>query len=170
MCKPNSRDGPTQIPGDVPAIPCLKQQKKAPCIKFLSRISQCRGQGLSGRHRGIASLVSSHRGSASQRISAARTRIARIFASHRIAIPCLPRTAAHIASLPASRDMGHSGQGYPSVWVPDVPGISCPKNLSLGFVSVLKFALSLSLSLSPSLYLLGVVLPHLQGELFRAMF
>ena len=63
---------------------------------------------LSGRHRGIASLVFSHRGSASQRISAARTRIARIFASHCIAIPCLAHTAAHIASLPASRDMGHS--------------------------------------------------------------
>ena len=47
---------------------------------------------MSGRHRGIASLVFSHRGSASQRISAARTRIARIFASHRIA-----RIAAHIA-------------------------------------------------------------------------
>ena len=41
---------------------------------------------LSRRHPGIASLVFSHRGSASQRISAARTRIARIFASHRIAI------------------------------------------------------------------------------------
>ena len=35
---------------------------------------------------GIASLVLSHRGSASQRISAARTRIARVFASHRIAV------------------------------------------------------------------------------------
>ena len=41
---------------------------------------------LSGRHRGIASLVFLHRGTASQRISAARMRIARIFASHRIAI------------------------------------------------------------------------------------
>ena len=41
---------------------------------------------LSGRHRGIASLVFLHRGSASQRISAARMRIARLFASHRIAI------------------------------------------------------------------------------------
>ena len=34
---------------------------------------------LSGRYRGIASLVFSHRGSASQRIFAARTRIASIF-------------------------------------------------------------------------------------------
>ena len=42
---------------------------------------QC--ESLSGRHRGIASLVFSHRGVASQRISAARTRIARIL--HRIA-------------------------------------------------------------------------------------
>ena len=65
---------------------------------------------LSGRHRGIASLVFSHRGSASQRISAARTRIARIFASHRIPSPspCLARVTTHIASLPASRDTGHS--------------------------------------------------------------
>ena len=39
-------------------------------------------QRLSGRHRGIASLVFSHRGSASKRISAARTRIARIFSEN----------------------------------------------------------------------------------------
>ena len=51
---------------DVRAIPCLKQQKKAPCINFLSR----RSQG--------------------------------------------------------------GGQGYPDVWVPDVPGMSWPKTLSLG--------------------------------------
>ena len=69
-------------------------------------------QELSGRHRGIASLVFSHHGSASQRISAARTRIARSFASHRIAISCLARIIAHIASLPASRDMGHSVQEH----------------------------------------------------------
>ena len=51
----------------------------------------------------------SHRGSASQRIFAAKTRIARFL--HRIAspFPCLARITAHIASLPASRDMGHSG-------------------------------------------------------------
>ena len=48
------------------------------------RDKNCRN--LSGRHRGLASLVFSHRGGASQRISAARTRIARILASHRIAI------------------------------------------------------------------------------------
>ena len=63
---------------------------------------------LSGRHCGIASPVFSHRGSTSQRTSAARTRVARIFASHRIAISCLARIVGHIASLPASRDMFHS--------------------------------------------------------------
>ena len=58
---------------------------------------------LSGRHCGIASLVFSHRGSSSQSISAARTRIARTFASHRIAISmfsmhlCSHRIAARIA-------------------------------------------------------------------------
>ena len=67
-------------------------------------------QDLSGRHRGIASLVFSHRGGASQRISAARTRIARIFASHRIAFSVFSTVSTHIASLPASRDMGHSAQ------------------------------------------------------------
>ena len=29
------------------------------------------------------------------------------------------------------------GQGHPDVWVPDVPGISCPKTLSVGCFSVL---------------------------------
>ena len=51
---------------DIPAIACLKQQEKAPCIKFLSGTSHGRGQR------------------------------------------------------------------YPDVWVPDVPGLSCPKPLSLG--------------------------------------
>ena len=55
---------------------------------------------LSGWHRGIASLVFSHRGS---------TRIARIFASHRIATSVFAPIAAHIATLPASRNIGHSG-------------------------------------------------------------
>ena len=63
---------------------------------------------LSGRHRGIASLVFSHRGNASQRFSAARMHIARIFAWHRIAMSCLACIVAHIASLPTSRNMGHS--------------------------------------------------------------
>ena len=56
---------------DIPAIPCLKQQKKSPCVKFLS-----------GTFHG-------------------------------------------------------RGQGYPDVWVSDVPRVSCPKTLSLGCVSVL---------------------------------
>ena len=65
--------------------------------------SEIHGPKLSGRHRGIASLVFSHRGSASQRISAARTRIARIFASHCIAFSAFSthhrshRIAARIA-------------------------------------------------------------------------
>ena len=50
---------------DIAAIACLKQQRKALCIRFLSATSQGRGQG------------------------------------------------------------------YPDVWVPDVPGISDPKNLIL---------------------------------------
>ena len=33
------------ISPDIPAIPCLKQKKKVPCIKFLPRTSQGRGQG-----------------------------------------------------------------------------------------------------------------------------
>ena len=75
--------------------------------RFANVLGRINGD-LSGRHRGIASLVFSHRGSASQRISAARTHIARIL--HRIAspFPCLARITTHIASLPASRDMGHS--------------------------------------------------------------
>ena len=51
---------------DIPALPCLRQQRKAPCIKLLSGTPQGRGQG------------------------------------------------------------------YPDMWVPDVPGISCPRALSLG--------------------------------------
>ena len=94
------------------------------------------GPGLRGRHRGIASLVFSHRGSASERISAARTRIARIFASHRIAshriaISCLARIIAHIALLPGIArygplrsllavfsNCGRFGRGSTTSWVP----------------------------------------------------
>ena len=36
---------PDQKSQDISAIPCLKQQKKAPCIKFLSGTSHIRGQG-----------------------------------------------------------------------------------------------------------------------------
>ena len=36
------------------------------------------------------------------------------FASHRIAFLCLAHVATHIASLPASRDMGHSARGGPN--------------------------------------------------------
>ena len=37
-------------------------------------------------------------------------------------------------------DISGPGQGYPNVWVPDVPGTSCPKTLSLGCFSVLTRA------------------------------
>ena len=52
-----------------------------------------------GRHRGIASLVFSHRGSASQRISAARTRIQDFcIASHRRFVFSTHRCSHRIAS------------------------------------------------------------------------
>ena len=36
---------------------------------------------------------------------------------------------------------GGRGQGYPDVWVPDVPGISCPKPMSSVCFSVLPWAI-----------------------------
>ena len=39
------RDGPGPNPRDIPATPCLKQQKKATCIKFLSGMSRRLGPG-----------------------------------------------------------------------------------------------------------------------------
>ena len=51
----------------------------------------------------------------------------------------LPKTTAkgtlQKVSVP---DILRRGLGYPDAWVPDVPGISCPKALSLGHLSVLN--------------------------------
>ena len=94
----------------------MLQRRARSKISIHDRSLEIFNPDLSGRHRGIASPVFSHRGGASQRISAARTRIARIFASHRIAspFPCLapspltshrcPHRATWATQIPTGRD------------------------------------------------------------------
>ena len=106
-------------------------------------------QELSGRHCGIAPLVFSHRGSASQMISAARTRIARNFASHRIAFSVFSmhhhshRIAARIAQYGPLRsgdwlrssqmpsDWNHGAHALSSRTPPERPPSKPPKDLKI---------------------------------------